>query len=290
GFDSVWVGDHVVAPQRVETPYPYGGARSFPHAWNHEVYDPLVLLSALAQVTTRVDLGSAVLVAPYRHPLITAKMLATADRLSGGRIIYGAGAGWLEEEFRALGLSPRYYRERGAVTDDYLRAVKEAWLNTGPSRYAGEYVRFSDVGTFPHPLQTPHIRIWAGGRGPRALRRVVRLCQGYIGFALDPEALHREVSELRRLAERDRRDPDEITVALATNMVVNAAPAGSDAPPLGGTPEQIVAGLDRYHDAGLQHLIVDVRGEADASLPATLAALETVAARVLPAARGMVAA
>jgi alkanesulfonate monooxygenase SsuD/methylene tetrahydromethanopterin reductase-like flavin-dependent oxidoreductase (luciferase family) len=99
------------------------------------------------------------------------------------------------------------------VTDDYLRAMKEAWLNTGPSRYAGEFVRFTDVGTFPHPVRVPHIPIWAGGKGSRAMQRAVRLCDGYIAIASEPEMLRRDVAELGRLAELDRRDPDEITIA-----------------------------------------------------------------------------
>ncbi len=282
GFDSLWLGDHIVAPAAAAA----GGTDGrFPTAWDEEVYDPLVLLSALAQVTERATLGTAVLVAPYRHPLVAAKLLSTADRLSRGRIVCGVGTGWLEPEFRALGLSPEQFRERGAVTDDYLRAMKEAWLNTGPSRYTGEYVRFRDVGTFPHPVQAPHIPLWAGGNGRRALRRAARLCQGWIAVGLDPDALGGAVAELRRLAERDRRDPEEITVALVHRLTLrDGAAAGGRS--LEGTVEQITAALEQYHAAGLRHLIADVRGGDDPSLAATLAALEAVAATLLPAAHG----
>lgn len=281
GFDSVWLGDHVVAPASAIEGDTNG---RFPSAWDEEVYDPLVLLSALAQVTERVALGTAVLVAPYRHPLVAAKLLSTADRLSRGRIVCGVGTGWLEAEFRALGLSPEQFRERGAVTDDYIRAMKEAWLNTGPSRYTGDYVQFRDVGTFPHPVQTPHIPLWAGGNGRRALRRAARLCQGWIARDLDPGALSSAVAELRRLAERDRRDPEEITVALSLRLTLRErAAAGATA--LDGTAEQIIAALGEYRAAGLQHLIADVRGE-ESSLAGTLSALEAVAATVLRAAHG----
>lgn len=285
GFDSVWLGDHVVAPMS-RAP---DEASVFPRTWDQPVFDPLVLLSALAQVTQRVQIGTAVLVLPYRHPLMTAKMLATADRLSGGRVVFGIGTGWLEGEFRALGLPEAHFAERGAVTDDYLRAVKEAWLNTGPSRYTGDYVAFRDVGTFPHPLQTPHIPIWAGGPGRRAQVRAARLGNGYISIAANPAALADEVAALRRAAERDRRDPDELTVALLSRLTVCERPAVGDAPTLHGTPEQLVEALGRYREAGLQYLIADVRQEGDASLAATLAALETVAHGVLPAVRDGVA-
>jgi probable F420-dependent oxidoreductase len=288
GFDSVWLGDHVVAPVANQDSQATGG-RTFPQAWDQPVYDPLVLLSALAQATQRVQIGTAVLVLPYRHPLVTAKMLATADRLADGRIVFGVGAGWLQEEFRALGLPPTHFKQRGDVSDDYLRAIKEAWLNTGPARYAGEYVQFTDVGTFPHPVQTPQIPIWSGGPGQRAMLRAVRLGNGYIAVAADPASLGREVEELRRLAERDRRDPEELTVAMVSRIVVGERPPNSDAPALSGSPQQIAEALGAFGEAGLQHLIADVRQEGDASLTATLVALEAVAREVLPVVREAVA-
>lgn len=282
GFDSVWLADHVALPEQVATPYPYNPSGRFGLTWQTDVYDPLVLLAALAQATERVELGTAVLVIPYRQPLMTAKMLSTADRLSNGRVILGAGAGWLREEFRALGLSDEIFAHRGSVTDDYLRAMKEAWLNTGPSRYAGEYVRFTDVGTFPHPVRTPHIPIWIGGKGQHALRRAVRLCEGLLAIAATPEALRDEVAELHRLAEQDRRDPAELTVALMGGITVTRQPAPAERSSLSGTPQQIGEELRRYEEAGLQHLVTGVRMEGDSSLQATLAAMEVVAAEVLP--------
>lgn len=285
GFDSVWVADHTVLPARVTSRYPHNTSGVVSFAGQTEVYDPLVLVSALAQLTERVRIGTAVLVIPHRHPIMTAKMLATADRLSGGRIILGAGVGWLREEFEGLGLPPEHFDHRGSVTDDYLRAMKEAWLNTGPARYTGDYVQFTDVGAYPHPVQTPHIPIWAGGKGPRALRRAVRLCDGYLAISSDPALLREEAAELRRLAETDRRDPDELTVAAQAGITLTRSPAPADRAPLTGTAEQIVEGLQQYADAGLQHLVAGLRDELDPSLEATLAAMETIAAEVLPAVR-----
>jgi probable F420-dependent oxidoreductase len=285
GFDSVWVVDHVVLPAAVASRYPYNTSGVPGFDWRMDVYDPLVLMSALAQRTSRVQIGVAVLVLPYRHPLMVAKMLATADRLSGGRIILGAGVGWLREEFDALGLPPEHFTRRGAVTDDYIRAMKEAWLNTGPSRYTGEFVRFTDVGTFPHPRRTPHIPIWAGGKGRRALRRAVRLCDGYLGIASDPAALRAEVAELHRLAELDRRDPEELTVALSTRVTLTREPAPPGGAALTGTAAQLVERIHQYADAGLTHLIAGVRAAGESSLGATLEAMETFARDVLPVVR-----
>jgi probable F420-dependent oxidoreductase len=286
GFDSVWVADHVILPREAKARYPYNESGRISAGYRDEVYDPLVLISALAQATERVEIGVAVLVIPYRHPLITAKMLATADQLSEGRIILGAGVGWLEDEFEALGLPPEHFAHRGSVTNDYLRAIKEAWLNTGPSWYRGRYVRFTDVGTFPHPVRQPHIPIWAGGKGEQVLIRAARLCNGYIAIASDPITLRDEVTQLRRVAEADRRDPAELTVAMTGAITVTATPAGDGRAPLTGTPEQIVEGLHQYAEAGLQHLVATIRTEGDASLEATRMAMERVAREVRPMVAG----
>jgi probable F420-dependent oxidoreductase len=285
GFDSVWLADHIVLPREIRSRYPYNATGEFRLGHTAEIYDPLVLMSALAQVTERAEIGVAVLVVPYRHPLMTAKMLATADRLSEGRIILGAGVGWLEEEFTALGLPAEHFTHRGSVTNDYLRAIKEAWVNTGPAWYRGRYVRFTDAGTFPHPVRRPYIPIWAGGKGEQALLRAARLCDGYIAISSDPDTLQREVAELRRRAESDRRDPDELTVAATAPIMLTTSPAGGERSALTGTPEQIVEGLQRYAASGLQHLIATVRAEGDQGLDATLAAMEVVAREVLPSVR-----
>ena len=133
--------------------------------------------------------------------------------------------GLLEDEFTALGLPPEHFTHRGSVTNDYLRAMKEAWLNTGPSWYQGRYVRFTDAGTFPHPVRQPHIPIWAGGKGEQVLIRAARLCNGYIAIASDPPALREEVAQLRRCAESDRRDPAELTIAMTGGITVTKTPA-----------------------------------------------------------------
>jgi probable F420-dependent oxidoreductase len=282
GFDSVWVTDHVVLPREFRTPYPYNESGVFPFTYQDDIYDPLILMSALAQRTERVEIGVAVLVVPYRHPLMTAKMLATADQLSDGRVILGAGVGWLAEEFEALGLPVDHFTHRGSVTNDYLRAMKEAWLNTGPSWYRGRYVRFEDVGTFPHPVRRPHIPIWAGGKGDQALIRAVRLGSGYIAIGSDPAQLRDEVQRLHQFAEGDRRDPSELTVAMLAPVTVTKAPAGADRAALTGTPEQIAEGLRAYAGAGLHHVIATIRAGDDSSLEATRAAMEQVAREVRP--------
>lgn len=129
-FDSVWVSDHIILPRQVDSFYPYSpdGVPGFDP--DQAYYEPIATLNFLAGCTQQVRLGTHVLIIPYRNPVLTAKMLSTLDVLSGGRVILGAGVGWMEEEFQALGLDT--YRQRGAVTDEFLRLFKELWTKDEP--------------------------------------------------------------------------------------------------------------------------------------------------------------
>ncbi len=286
-FDSVWVHDHVIIPENIEARYPYNEAGRFGRTWEDDVYDPLVMMNALAAITDHVRIGVSVLVIPYRHPAVTAKMLATADLLSNGRIILGAGVGWMRDEFEALGLPPEVFRHRGTVTNEYLRAMKEMWTNTGPSSFAGRYVEFQDVGAFPKPVQTPHIPIWVGGKGEAAMLRAVRLGNGFHAVAADPDGLAAEVAELHRLCRRDRRDPDELEVSLLAGIRLMTRPYDEDKegprPLLTGSPGQIVEDLRRYAKAGLHHIVgtPSLEDEPD-PLEGVIGGMELMAQEVLP--------
>ena len=282
GFDSVWVTDHIVLPRERRAAYPHNDSGTFPYSWQQDIHDPIVLMGALAQATNRVEIGVAVLVIPYRHPLTTAKMIATADQISDGRVILGAGVGWLQDEFEALGLPDEIFTHRGSVTEDYLRAIREAWIGDGAASYEGKFVRFREVGTYPHPARTPRLPVWIGGKGERALRRAVRLGDGYLAISSDPPALRREVTRLRAIATEEGRDPAEFTAALIDGIVVSPSPLGRERSPLHGTAEQILEGLHTFAEAGLQHLVAGVRMAGDASFAASVAALDIIAADVLP--------
>src|SRR5690242_6238654 len=165
GYDSVFVSDHVVVPNAYVDRF--GGA----------IYDPLITLSVLAGATRRVLLGTTVLIVPYRNPVLTAKMVASLDALSGGRVVLGIGAGWVPEESAALGVP---FAERGAMTDEYLAAMRELWTSPAPA-FSGKYTQFSDIRCEPQPMQKPHPPIWVGGHSPAALRRAVAF--GAVGRA-----------------------------------------------------------------------------------------------------------
>lgn len=274
GLDSVWVTDHIVLPRVRQARYPHNDTGTFPYEWDEAIYEPVTLLAALAAVTTRVALGTAVLVIPYRHPLTTAKMLATIDDLAGGRLILGAGVGWLRDEFDALGLPPEVYEHRGSVTEDHLRAMREAWTADGPASHDGRFVSFRDVGTFPRPPRP--VPVWIGGKGDQALRRAARIGDGYFAISSDAEQLRSEVARLRELAKDVGRDPAELTVALIDGITFTDRPLDGERRPLSGTPEQVAEGLAALAAAGLDHLVAGIRLADDLTLEGALEALERV--------------
>ena len=166
GFGFLGVSDHVVMPNSIRSRYPYSPVGKYSGAG--EYLEPLTLLSFVAVHTSRVRLAPSVLVLPYRGAVLTAKILASIDVLSNGRLILGCGVGWMREEFELLGSPP--YDERGAVADEYLRAFKVLWTSDSPT-FSGKYVNFSDLGFVPRPVQKPHPPIWVGGESPPALAR-----------------------------------------------------------------------------------------------------------------------
>lgn len=287
GFDSVWVTDHVVLPAERRTPYPHDESGVFPFSWEQDIFEPITLMAALATATERVEIGVSVLVVPYRHPLLTAKMLATADQLSRGRIVLGAGVGWLREEFEALGLDDAVYERRGAVSMDALRAMQAAWTADGPASHAGEFARFEHVGTRPLPHRRPHPPIWIGGQGERALRRTVALGQGYLAISSNPDRLAAETTRLRALCDAADRDFDALDVAHIDGLILADDAFETDVATLVGPPDRILEGLSRYANAGLTHLVAGVSRAGAASYDGVVDTLEEVARTILPSAHAL---
>lgn len=287
GFDSVWVTDHVVLPTDRRTPYPHNDSGHFPYTWEQEIYEPITLMAALAEATERVEIGVSVLVIPYRHPLLTAKMLATADQLSGGRIVLGAGVGWLQEEFAALGLPTERFDRRGAVTMDALRAIRAAWTADADAWHDGEFFRFEAIGTRPLPRRKPHPPIWIGGQGMRALQRTVELGQGYLAISSTPEALGRDTTRLRNLCDEADRDFDALEIAHIDGLVLSETAAAAEGATLVGPRAFILDELGRYAESGLTHLVAGVSRAGDHRYDRVLEALEEVAAEILPHAHAL---
>jgi probable F420-dependent oxidoreductase len=263
-FASLFVTDHIVLPaSTARSVYPYSTTGQFPGGGRQDYLEPLTVLAWLAHATRRVRLGISVLVIPYRNPLTAAKMLATIDVLSGGRVILGAGVGWLSEEFEALQAPP--FAERGRVTDEYLRLMRQAWT-TDPVTFEGRYYAVRDVYALPKPCQPGGIPVWIGGHSEAAVRRAATLGDGWHPIGLRPPAGLRpdeyatRVKQLHTWAQQAGRDPRAITLTFRAPMEVRSrrekAPAG-DRPLFQGTAPEVIADIRRYQALGVSHFVFD---------------------------------
>ena len=206
GCESIWTVEHVVVPAGYASQYPYakdgrmpGGREDF------DIPDPLIWLSYGAAASNKIRLGTGVMIMPQRNPLVTAKAVATLDRLSKGRMILGIGSGWLEEEFDALGVS---FDDRGDRTDEYLEAMKQAWASDTAS-YRGKFVNFSNVYSRPQPA-SGHVPIIVGGHSRRAASRAGELGDGFFPGRGNFDELAALFDHARHCAEESGRDPEAL--------------------------------------------------------------------------------
>ncbi len=237
GYDSLWVSDHVVIP---------GSHKVFGDTF----LDPLITLTYIAANTDSIELGTSVLILPYRNPLVLAKMVSTLDTLSGGRVILGIGAGWLEDEFDALGVS---FEERGPVTDEYIEILKELWTSKNP-RFKGKYLEFSDIKFEPRPVRKPHPPLWIGGESARAVKRAVKYGDGWHPVGLTPGAYRERAENLISLLPGGKKEG--FVLSLRRNIEINGDREFSAEDTLRGGREKIIKGIREYGDAGVEHLVL----------------------------------
>jgi probable F420-dependent oxidoreductase len=246
------VSDHLVAPVGVRSIYPYD-RRPNPTPGDmgviEEFFEPLTTLAWLAGTTRRVRLGVSAYVMPYRNPIVTAKQVATLDRLSGGRVVLGIGVGWLAEEFAALDVP---FARRGARTDEYVAVCKALWAG-GEARFDGTTYRLPPVRTGPSPLQRPHPPLWIAGNSTRGIERAARIGDGWHGIDCSPD-------ELRPLAARARERAAAAGKATFTVSIRKGVlPGGPAGHPLYGDRDAIRRDLDAYAAAGLDYLVAGMR-------------------------------
>jgi probable F420-dependent oxidoreductase len=256
GFDSIWVADHLVAPCDAASVYPFDRrAQPTPAQIDGLVhfYEPLVTLAYLAAVTRRVRLGVSVYVIPYRNPVVTAKLIATLDALSGGRVIFGAGVGWLREEFRALGADPR---RRGRVTDEYLEVCRRLWRDAVPS-FAGAHYRLPPVRTGPKPSQRPWPPIWIGGNSAAALTRAVALGDGLHLIDLAAEEIAPIATRLAQRLHDAGRPRTGFTLSLRMSVTVPAGGGAAHARAVDA--DTLRRDRDAYARAGVEYLVIGPR-------------------------------
>ena len=281
GFDSVWVSDHIILPREVDSFYPYAADGVATFRPDEAYYEPLSALNFLAGCTEKVRLGTHVLILPYRNPVLTAKMLATLDVLSSGRLILGVGVGWMEEEFQALGLDT--YAQRGAVSDEYIQLFKELWTKDEPE-FHGEHYQISGVGFQPKPVQKPHPPIWIGGHTNAAIRRAAKYGDGWMPIGLrppailEPEELAEKITRLRTQTRRAGRPEDAVTLVFSTEVVFEEA-SGPSRRMMSGRPEQIAADLRQYQDLGVSNIILGFRADSVSGLQE---GMEQFSSQVMP--------
>ena len=282
GFDSVTISDHIVIPKAMPANYPYHPQGQFSWQSARDYYEPLATLMFLAGHTTRLRLGTSVLIIPYRNPVTVAKMMATIDALSGGRVFLGVGTGWWEDEFKALGLAS-HFAERGARTDEYIRIFRNLWTEENPE-FSGQFCRYGNLEFSPKPVQPGGIPIWIGGHTRRALRRVAELGDTWHPIGLRPPAgltpwqLGEKRRELHALCEQHGRDPNQVRIAFRCPLAFS----DRERKPMQGTPAQILEDIAAYGAQGVGHFTFDLLATEPGPL---LESVERIGSEILPKAR-----
>lgn len=246
GIESLWVPEHPVVPTGPHTPYALSDDGKLPRPYQ-ELPDPFAILSAAAAVTRTLRLGTGICLVPERHPIHTAVQVATLDWLSGGRALFGIGAGWLREEMDLFGDT---FEHRFAFMKDAVAAMRLLWTGE-PASYEGRYVSFSGALCRPAPVQRPHPPVIIGGMGPGVKKRVATYGDGWMPIATSPADLAAAKREIAAMARERGRDPERITYTVMTG-----APPGLERPVL-----EMMPGADvyaAYADAGADRLVISM--------------------------------
>ena len=266
GFDALFVNDHVIVDdsQRSEL-------------WRN-VYDPMMVLSYVAARTSKIKLGTSVLIMPYRNPIVTAKMLATLDQMSGGRVIAGVGSGWNQAEYDALG---EPFRQRGSRTNEYLKLWQACWA-PGITSFQGRYFSFENMHVNPKPLQRPHPPIWVGGSGTGSLRRAARFAQVWQPTPASLEDLISNQEYLANISSQLGQKSPRTRMSFRVNLSnITGSSSNGDRPTGQGTPEQVASDMKRYrHEAGLEEFQINFNGCG--SLQQLLDSMDTLVEKVIP--------
>ena len=261
GFNSIWLADHVAFPVTFASKYPYSAEGNFPTCFSDPLLEPVATMGVLAGATRHVRIGTAALIMPYRNPVLLSRMLVTLDRFSGGRIVLGAGVGWLEEEFKVL--ASYDFAKRGRVTDEYLEIFK-AICAGGKVSFRGETYAFDAIFSSPGSLQRPHPPILIGGMSNAALRRVARHGNGWLAVSAPPEILRERLVLLERLTAEAGRQRKDFSLAYKMFLSIGEAKAGAFAArePGTGSLAQITDDIKQLFDLGFEKIIVRHRGSS----------------------------
>ena len=236
GYESLWMPEHPVIPVGMKTPFPFTPDNKMPEHYATWA-DPFVALGVVAAVTSKIKLGTSICLLPEREPLVTAKAVASLDLFSGGRVLFGVGAGWLREETEVMGAN---FGTRWQRTRETVEAMRVLWTER-EAAYHGEIIRFPAVRCEPKPVQRPHPPVILGAHGPKALERVARTYDGWMPLAESAAQMKRDVATLRKLTADRGRKPESIQIMPLVDPGENGPSADE---------------LKRYRDAGVGRILL----------------------------------
>ncbi|MBT6273806.1 MAG: LLM class F420-dependent oxidoreductase [Chromatiales bacterium] len=259
GFESIWAGDHIVLPSAGTKDYPYTRDGTFQRPSHVPFIEPMTLLTYIAGVTERIKIGTTVIIVPYRHPVVQAKMFANLDVLTNGRVICGVGVGWLRKEFEILGAP---FEERGPMTDEYIEIFKCLWTEELPN-YQGRFHQIDGITFEPKPIQSD-VPIWVGGHSKRAIRRTVHYGHAWHPTRQSPEYVESMLPYLRAYAEERGRDPASITVSLKRGLHFTDLDMTEGGNPnadgtLVGTTDDVIRDVEHCQSIGIDQVTFDFR-------------------------------
>lgn len=284
GLDSVWAADHIVLPTGTSSYYPYDTEGQFLIASQLPFLDQFSALSYVAGITSRIKLGTAVTLVPLRHPLALAKTTASIDVLSDGRFIFGVAAGWLEEEFTALGLD---FRKRGPILDESLDVIMKSWTCASVD-HQGPQFNIEGAASFPHPIQDPHPPIWVGGHTKVSMHRAARLGATWFPplFQTSPAKRSDEFAQIREMAESYGHTSEAVSLSLRVLVDLREEPNLQEAEKrwaLCGPASAIVETLAPYLEIGVSHMVFLPQARTVSDVQRTI---DLLASEVIPALRG----
>ena len=235
GVATLWVPEHVVLIDKYASKYPYTQDGHLPAPTNAPIFDPFIALATMAAVTSKIRLATGICLVPEHNPLVLAKVVATLDFLSAGRMVLGVGIGWLEEEFTAIGIP---WERRAQRTRECIDAMRKLWADD-LSAYKGEFVSFEGVRSYPKPIQGAKIPVFFGGESAPALRRVAEYGTGWCGFNLTPDEAAAKIKRIEELLKANGRKRSEVELAVSPY-----------------TKPMTKDDLKRYRDAGVDEVVL----------------------------------
>ncbi len=283
GFECVLAGDHIILPTGGTNQYPYSADGSFARPSDDPFLETMTMLGYVAACTETIKVGSTVIILPYRNPVVQAKMFASLDVLTGGRMICGVGVGWLEKEFDVLGAP---YADRGAMSDEFLGIFKALWTEADPE-FHGRYYQVDGIQFYPKPVQKPHIPIWVGGHTRRALRRTAKYGDCWHVSRQTPDYVAKSLPYLRQQTEQAGRDPSEITISLKralhfTDIGFDEGSSLRTGGLVAGTTQEVIDDVYYCRELGIDQLTYDFRVDG---VEDSIRVMEHLADRVLPVAQ-----